>query len=534
MAEINEENIVKHKNLYYNKNTKKYTVSMNVRFKSLNKYKLVYLGTFENPVDAIKLIDLTKEKIKEGSFEEWYTQYHKSTIKKIYNPAEIKNVYYDKNSKKYSVLFNIKSKNTNKRKTVYLGAYENKDDAIKLVDLANKKMIEGSFEDWADNYRKELPRKKMANKKEKSSKKKAPNKKEKSSKKKVPIKNNEVKISIPTDDKYLLFSKDSKKWRVAISYKKKQYLFGRFSDKEEAIQTRNLAIKKINDDTFLEWYEEFKNNLSKRKLDINDEKKFIYYRKDYKKWQVIISYNGKPHFIGYFKDKEEAIQIRNLALKKIKDGSFDNWFNSYKSQIQKGGVYEINKSNNKKWSARILFNRKMYYLGSFVRKDEAQDVYNYAKNLSDVEFISWYDKHRLTIEKRKKSEYPGIYKFNNKYRVQTSYNGKTISLGSYEHLSDAINVRKEADKHKEAEDFMEWLVILKRKNKEENKKRGNGVYKTDDPLQKWSAHIQFHGRNYYLGSFKYKKDATEIYNYAKKLDYNIFLKWYNNYFDNYS
>lgn len=81
---------------------------------------------------------------------------------------------------------------------------------------------------------------------------------------------------------------------------------------------------------------------------------------------------------------------------------------------------------------------------------------------------------------------------------------------------------------------MEWLVILKRKNKEENKKRGNEVYKTDDPLQKWSAHIQFRGRNYYLGSFKYKKEATEIYNYAKKLDYNIFLKWYNNYFDNYS
>ena len=40
MAEINEENIVKHKNLYYNKNTKKYTVSVP---SSIKKMLLKYI-----------------------------------------------------------------------------------------------------------------------------------------------------------------------------------------------------------------------------------------------------------------------------------------------------------------------------------------------------------------------------------------------------------------------------------------------------------------------------------------------------------
>ena len=313
-----------------------------------------------------------------------------------------------------------------------------------------------------------------------------------------------------------------------FNIQKKQRLIGKFINKTEAIQIRNLALEKIKDGDFEEWYSKFRKNLSLvNKLDANDEKKYIYYHVNLKKWQVKIQYNNKQHVIGTFDDKTVAIQIRNLALEKIKDGDFEEWYNSYKSKKQKGGVYEIDKSQNKKWMVKILFNKKMYYLGSFVRKDEAKDVYNYAKNLRENEFIAWYEKHRLTIDKREKSKYPGIYKFKNKYQVQASYNGRTYSLGSYEHLFDAINVRKEADNHKENGDFIEWHMLLRKYNKEENQKKGNGVYKSADPVLKWSAYIQFNGMNYYLGSFKYKKDAAEIYNYAKKLNYDQFLEWYN-------
>lgn len=46
-------------------------------------------------------------------------------------------------------------------------------------------------------------------------------------------------------------------------------------------------------------------------------------------WRAEIGYKYKHYYLGSFKEKEKAIEIRKIAEQKIANGSFEEWYNEH-------------------------------------------------------------------------------------------------------------------------------------------------------------------------------------------------------------
>ena len=98
--------------------------------------------------------------------------------------------------------------------------------------------------------------------------------------------------------------------------------------------------------------------------------------KKIEKWAAQIYYKDKNVILGYFKTELEASNAYQLALSKVKDGSFNHndykpkWTSEYK------GVF-FHKASNK-WRAQITINGKRKHLGSFHTEIEAHHAYQNA------------------------------------------------------------------------------------------------------------------------------------------------------------
>lgn len=95
----------------------------------------------------------------------------------------------------------------------------------------------------------------------------------------------------------------------------------------------------------------------------------VHWHKKVSKWRTQIQHNGANVHLGYYDTEVEASNAYQLALSKIKDGSFNpddykpEWTSKYK------GV-SFKKANNK-WHAYIKINGKQKYLGCFPTEIEA-------------------------------------------------------------------------------------------------------------------------------------------------------------------
>ncbi len=106
----------------------------------------------------------------------------------------------------------------------------------------------------------------------------------------------------------------------------------------------------------------------------------VYWNENASKWGSRIYNNGMRTHLGYYDAEIEASKAYQLALSKIKDGSFNHndynpkWTSEYK------GV-SFHKASNK-WRAEIRINGKNKYLGYFKTELEAHQAYQNA--LKDI------------------------------------------------------------------------------------------------------------------------------------------------------
>jgi len=91
------------------------------------------------------------------------------------------------------------------------------------------------------------------------------------------------------------------------------------------------------------------------------------------KWRALIYHDGVQTHLGCYDTEIEASNAYQLALSKIKDGSFNHndykpkWTSEYK------GV-SFHKASNK-WQAKIMINGKQKYIGLFKTELEAHHAY---------------------------------------------------------------------------------------------------------------------------------------------------------------
>ena len=61
-----------------------------------------------------------------------------------------------------------------------------------------------------------------------------------------------------------------------------------------------------------------------------DAERGVSFSIDKNKWRVRLTFNGKEIHIGYFTDKEEALKVRDIAVKNMQHDFF-GWLHNYKN-----------------------------------------------------------------------------------------------------------------------------------------------------------------------------------------------------------
>lgn len=102
----------------------------------------------------------------------------------------------------------------------------------------------------------------------------------------------------------------------------------------------------------------------------------VSWMEDMSKWRAQIKFDGKTVSLGLFTDELEASNAYQLALSKIKDGSFspDDYKPKYSSRY-KGVTFD---KASGKWRARITRIGKLKHLGLFLTEIEACNAYQSA------------------------------------------------------------------------------------------------------------------------------------------------------------
>lgn len=133
-----------------------------------------------------------------------------------------------------------------------------------------------------------------------------------------------------------------------------------------------------------------------------------------------------------------------------------------------------------KWQAFFAKNGDMYCLGSSTSYKKMAELRKEAEKHAD-DFLQWYKTNKTGTGKRRvnpvsKTRGVTYSKPIKKWRVTYYFEKKTYYLGNYEEMEDAIQVRKEAEKH--ADDFLEWYLKWRderlKVQKSENDAKGGG------------------------------------------------------------
>lgn len=138
-----------------------------------------------------------------------------------------------------------------------------------------------------------------------------------------------------------------------------------------------------------------------------------------------------------------------------------------KNKFNKTGVSQHFAENGDiKYRAEIQISRKKYFLGLKDTPEEAGELRKEAERQLEAEtFFEWFDSLKQAgnlnghrgIERRMRSD--GEYS----YKALLTYKKKKYQIGTRRTIEEAVALRKEAEKHVESGDFLEWLEELKKR-----------------------------------------------------------------------
>ncbi|HHX60707.1 MAG TPA: hypothetical protein GX707_08340 [Epulopiscium sp.] len=160
------------------------------------------------------------------------------------------------------------------------------------------------------------------------------------------------------------WDKTSLKWGAKIRFEGVPIRLGLFSTEVDAAEAYQMALMKIKSNTF---------NIEDYKPNQSSNYRGVSFRKSDEKWVALIQMDGVRVYLGLFHTEEDAVLAYQLALSKIKNGSFNP--DDYKpNHTSKHRGVSFNKARNK-WHARITANGKRKHLGSFPTELEAHEAY---------------------------------------------------------------------------------------------------------------------------------------------------------------
>ena len=111
--------------------------------------KETYIFASKNKAEAEKALILANEHIQAGDFEEWIEKY------KAERKSEISDTAADTPARMHKSAGFYKVSRYQRGKEYYIAAFKNKEDAEKVLALANAHIQAGDFEEWREQYRAE-------------------------------------------------------------------------------------------------------------------------------------------------------------------------------------------------------------------------------------------------------------------------------------------------------------------------------------------------------------------------------------------
>lgn len=141
------------------------------------------------------------------------------------------------------------------------------------------------------------------------------------------------------------------------------------------------------------------------------------------KWKVSIRFKEASFYLGSFDDELEASDSYQLALSKIKDGSFNpvdykpKWTSKYK------GVYFSKERST--WVARVTVEGRIFHIGSYTSEIEASNAYQ--RTISEIKDGSF---NPDDYKPKWTSQYKGV----GFHRASGKWQGRVTVAGRREHL----------------------------------------------------------------------------------------------------
>ena len=300
-------------------------------------------------------------------------------------------------------------------------------------------------------------------------------------------------------EKYIIFTNNY--YRVHKLLNGKQRNFGSFENIENACNLRDLLIKNDWDKSKIpkEYFSDHSNSRGKHG-------KYIIYVNNY--YKVNKKINGKLKFFGSFKDKNNAIVLRDLLVENgwVESGIPKEFFSDHSSSNEgKHGKYIIFANGFFKVNKVIEGKNKVF--GSFENVDNAH-------RLRDLLIKNDWDKSNIPREflndhtySKKEMKFGDYIKFNyNYFRVQRRINGEERNFGSFKDGRNAVYLRNllianNWDETKIDRKFFSDYEDVNRNKYAKHISRINDKFKVNKTID---------GKLKFFGSFKYLGNAVRL------------------------
>lgn len=289
------------------------------------------------------------------------------------------------------------------------------------------------------------------------------------------------------------------KWIVAVMYETRKYSLGAYSDINTALDLHTALHYHLQKNDFIQWYEAHMQpniykttaftyplpcDLETENVGISceptkfrggakvthstkDDPKGVSYFKSRNVYEVSLGHYG----LGYYKNFDEALAIRQLAEEHYYNGDFDIWYENFRAkkseeQIPYTRMDKRDKDGKVTYMVMRTYKRKIVRLGTY-SYDEALQVKALAdSHIDEGDFDQWAEKFYAEYRKKSKETraeklvtYARLNKFIRddtvSYEVMRAYKKKITRLGRYTY-DEALQVKALADSHIDEGDFDQW------------------------------------------------------------------------------
>jgi hypothetical protein len=189
----------------------------------------------------------------------------------------------------------------------------------------------------------------------------------------------------------------------------------------------------------------------------------VTWNKSSSKWVAEIRCDGKKHYLGSFKNEQEAARAYDRAARAHKgekaqlnfpttkeqaaeEAKQQRWVKCGEAPSKYRGVCWDKRHN--KWAVQITHDGKLLHLGYFEDEEEAARAYDRAARAQHGETAQLNFPAEGESGSRKSSKYRGVswHKNRNKWAAEITYDGKKHHLGVFEDEEEAARVYDRAAK----------------------------------------------------------------------------------------